>query len=177
MGLYTTRDRLCVVQLCDEKGSTHVVHFPEAKYAAPNLRSLLLDHARVKIMHFARFDVAILQHYLQVDLQNIFCTKIASRLSRTYTEFHGLKDLCAELVGVKLSKQQQSSDWGALSLTNEQIEYAASDVLYLHQLREKLSVLLQRENRLKIAQSCFQFIPTRAKIDVMGWADKDIFAH
>lgn len=177
MGLSTKRDRLCVVQLTDGSGDIHVVHFPEPKYECPNLRALFVDASITKIMHFARFDVAILQYYLQIELSNIFCTKIASRLSRTYTEYHGLKDLCVELLGVKLSKQQQSSDWGAASLTQEQVDYAASDVAHLHQLKEKLIVMLRRENREALAQECFAFLPARAKLDVEGWAEQDIFAH
>lgn len=177
MGLQTLRDRLCVVQISDGKGNAHVVHFPKQKFDAPNLGKLLLDKSRVKLFHFARFDVAILQHYLQIEMQNVYCTKISSRLCRTYTDQHGLKDLCNELLEVRLNKQQQSSDWGALELTKEQIAYAASDVLYLHNLRSKLNVMLEREGRMQIAQKCFDFLPTRAQLDVMGWPELDIFHH
>jgi len=178
MGLQTKRDRLCVVQLTDGHGDIHVVHFPKPIYGnSPNLVAMLSDAKIIKIMHFARFDVAILQHYLQIRIAGVFCTKIASRLSRTYTEYHGLKDICSELLGVKLSKQQQSSDWGAETLTQEQIEYAASDVAHLHQLRDKLIIMLQREDRISLAQACFDFLPTRARLDTEGWSEQDIFAH
>lgn len=177
MGLHNIRDRLCVVQLTDGKDDIHVVHFPTPQYECPNLKALLLDKQKQKIMHFARFDIAILQHYLQIDISNIFCTKIASRLTRTYTEYHGLKDICSELLGVKISKQQQSSDWGGECLTPEQIEYAAADVAHLHRLRDKLTIMLKREDRLNLAKSCFDFLPTRAKLDIAGWEYLDIFAH
>jgi len=177
MGLNNHRDRLCVVQLSDGNGDAHIVHFPEQKFDCPNLRKILFDDKRCKIFHFGRFDIAILQHYLQQDMTNIFCTKIASRLIRTYTDHHGLKDLCNDLVGVKISKQQQTSDWGSEKLSHAQIEYAASDVLYLHQLREKLTKLLEREDRVSVATDCFSFLPTRAKLDIMGWIDFDIFQH
>jgi ribonuclease D len=177
MGLNIRRDRLCMVQITDGCGDIHLVHFPEGKYDCPNLKAVLVDKKNLHIMHFARFDVAILQHYLEIDMQNIFCTKIASRLCRTYTEYHGLKDLCSDLLGVKISKQQQSSNWGKPDLTQEQIEYAAADVLYLHQLYDKLCLMLQVESRLKYAKACFEFIPTRAKLDCAGWLDQDIFAH
>ncbi|MFI4983789.1 MAG: ribonuclease D [Rickettsiales bacterium] len=177
MGLNNHRDRLCVVQLSDETGAIHVVHYPEAKYDSPNLIKFLSDPARQMIFHFARFDVAIIHHYLKVDFTNVFCTKIASRLTRTYSDQHGLKDLCAELIGAKLNKQQQSSDWGAAELTPAQVEYAAGDVLYLHELRNKLQALLQRAGRLDLANECFGFLPTRCKLDLLGWGDFDIFQH
>jgi ribonuclease D len=177
MGLNNLRDRLCVVQISSGDGSAHLVHFPKPNYDAPNLKKLLADDAKLKIFHFARFDVSIMQHYFQMDIKNIYCTKIASRLVRTYTDMHGLKDLCHELLDIKLNKQQQTSDWGAAELTKEQQSYAASDVLYLHKLKEKLDIMLKRENRLDIAQKCFDFLPTRAKLDTMGWPEFDIFQH
>lgn len=177
MGLNNLRDRLCVVQLSDGRGEEHVVHFPEPKYDAPNLKKLMEDPSRVKLFHFARFDVAILAHYLNVNVSPIYCTKIVSRLVRTYTDRHGLKELCREMLGVELSKQQQSSDWGAASLSPEQVEYAASDVLYLHRLRDKLEVMLEREGRKQLARQCFEFLPTRAELDLQGWPEVDIFAH
>ena len=177
MGLKNQRDRLCVVQLSDGKGDVHLVQIDPATFQAPNLAKLLEDRERVKLFHFARFDVAILGYYLGVDVYPVYCTKIASKLSRTYTERHGLKDLCRELLGVELSKQQQSSDWGAAELSEEQMNYAAADVLHLHALREKLDVILAREGRLEVAYSCFAFLPTRAVLDLMGWPETDIFAH
>ena len=178
MGLITPRDRLCLVQLSDGGPDEHLVRFsPESDYAAPNLRALLADPARVKLYHFARFDLAAIKHYLKVDAAPVYCTKTASRLVRTYTDRHGLKDLCNELLGIGLSKAQQSSDWAAETLSPEQLEYAASDVLYLHRLREVLAARLARENRTKEADACFRFLPTRAKLDLMGWAEEDIFAH
>lgn len=177
MGLNNHRDRLCVVQLSDGSGDSHIVHFPEPKFDCPNLRRVLTDESREFIFHFARFDVAIIKHYLDININSIFCTKIASRLSRTYTDGHGLKDLCAEVLNVKINKQQQSSDWGAKELSKEQVEYAAQDVLHLHRLREKLKEMLQREGRLETANSCFAFISTRADLDLMGWLDLDIFSH
>ncbi len=177
MGLNNHRDRLCVVQISDGNGDAHVIHFPTVKFEAPNLKALLQDEKRVKIFHYARFDVAILMHYLKVDLNNIYCTKIASRLSRTFTDQHGLKDICHDLLNVKISKQQQTTDWGAEELTKDQIAYAASDVLHLHELRNKLSPMLKREGRMELAQKCFDFIPSRAKLDLLGWVDFDIFQH
>lgn len=177
MGLNHLRDRLCVVQLSDESGNAHVVHFPKKEYNCPNLKKLLCDESRVKIFHFGRFDIAIIHYYLNIELKNIYCTKTASRLARTYTDQHSLKDLCHELLGVKISKQQQTSDWGASKLTQEQIDYAASDVLYLHALRVKLDVMLKREGRAEIAKKCFDFLPTRADLDLIGWPELDIFAH
>lgn len=177
MGLIPSRDRLCLVQLRDEAGSVHLVHFPKPEYAAPNLKALLSDGNRVKLFHYARFDVAIIRRYLGLWVGPVYCTKIASKLVRTYTDRHGLKDICRELLNVELSKQQQSSDWGAEHLTPEQCAYAASDVLHLHALKEKLDVLLEREGRTTLAQQCFRFLPARAALDLMGMHDHDIFAH
>lgn len=177
MGLITPRDPLCVVQLSAGDGDAHLVQLDRETYEAPRLKALLGDPAVEKIFHFARFDVAAFQHWLQVETTPVYCTKIASRLCRTYTERHGLKDLVRELLGLEMSKQQQSSDWGADTLTAAQIEYAASDVLHLHALREKLDVMLAREGRSGLAQSCFDFLPTRAALDVAGWPEIDIFAH
>ncbi len=177
MGLNNWRDRLCLVQLSDGKGDEHLVQFLPGQYNAPNLAKLLTDPARVKLFHFARFDVAILQHYLGVTTAPIYCTKIASRLTRTFTDRHGFKDLCRDLLAQDVSKQQQTSDWGQPTLTPEQQEYAASDVRHLHRLREKLDVMLAREHRTEIAAECFKFLPTRAKLDILGWPEVDIFAH
>tara|TARA_B100000029_G_scaffold345119_1_gene337545 strand:- start:94 stop:693 length:600 start_codon:yes stop_codon:yes gene_type:complete len=177
MGLNNFRDRLCVVQLSDGKGDAHLVQFEKGVYNAPNLCKLLTDESRVKIFHFARFDVAIMKHYLDVLTAPIYCTKIASKLVRTFTDRHGFRDLCRELINVDVSKLQQSSDWGADTLTPEQIDYAASDVLYLHDLRERLNVMLEREGRVELAEECFRFLPARAELDLAGWLDVDIFAH
>ncbi|MDJ1304651.1 MAG: ribonuclease D [Candidatus Midichloria sp.] len=177
MGLNILRDRLCVVQISAGNGTAHLVHFPSAEYAAPNLKKVLSNEKTVKIFHFARFDLAIINHYLNIKLKNIYCTKIASRLSRTYTDAHSLRELCSELLEVKISKQQQCSDWGAKEFTQQQIEYAGSDVLYLHALRRALNEMLVRENRKDLAQQCFDFLPTRAVLDLLGWNEADIFAH
>jgi len=177
MGLNNLRDRLCVVQLSDGKGDAHLVQIDPNNFHAPRLKALLEDTSRAKIFHFARFDVAILRHYLQADVKPIYCTKIASKLCRTYTERHGFKDLCRELLSQDISKQQQSSDWGADELTPEQVNYAASDVLYLHGLREKLNMMLEREGRTEMAKECFKFLPTRCKLDLEGWPEMDIFSH
>lgn len=177
MGLNNRRDRLCVVQLSDGKGDAHLVQIDPKTFSAPRLKALLEDNNRTKIFHFARFDVAILRHYLKADVRPIYCTKIASKLCRTYTDRHGFKDLCRELLTQDISKQQQSSDWGADELTPEQVNYAASDVLYLHDLRAKLNVMLAREGRIELAQECFSFLPTRAALDLEGWPETDIFAH
>lgn len=177
MGLIPGRDRLCVVQLSAGDGNAHLVRFNPGQYDAPNLKALLGDPAVTKIFHFARFDVAVLRRYLNVTCRPIYCTKIASKLCRTYTDRHGLKDLCAELLGVDMSKQQQSSDWGAPQLTEEQVAYAASDVLYLHALRLRLDDMLAREGRGELASAAFQFLPARAVLDLAGWSDVDIFAH
>lgn len=177
MGLNFHRDRLCTVQFCDSSSNGYIVQFVSKKYNAPNLVSLLSDKKRVKIFHFARFDVAIMEYYLGVQIENIFCTKIASKLVRTYTDSHGLKDLCRELLGIQISKQQQSSDWGITELSNDQKEYAIKDVLYLHQLKETLTNMLTRENRMDIAKALFDFLPIRARLDIMGWNEVDIFSH
>ena len=177
LGLNPHRDRLCVVQLSAGDGVCHVVHFPQARYDAPNLRAVMADRKVTKIFHYARFDVLMLRRHLDVVCQPIYCTKIASKLVRTYTDRHGLKDLCRELLGLDLSKEQQSSDWGAEVLTPEQVKYAASDVLHLHALRAKLDPVLARESRAEIAKACFAFIPTRAELDILGWGEDDIFAH
>lgn len=177
MGLNNLRDRLCVLQISDGKGDEHLVQFEQGMFAAPNLKKLLTDPARVKLFHFARFDVAIIQHYLGVTTAPIYCTKIASRLTRTFTDRHGFKDLCRDLLQVEVSKQQQSSDWGAATLSPEQQEYAASDVRHLHRLRDKLDAMLAREGRSELAAECFRFLPTRAKLDLAGWPEIDIFAH
>ena len=177
MGLNPHRDRLCVVQLSSGDGDAHLVQFERGRYDAPNLSALLTDPNRLKLFHFARFDIAVMRHYLGVVTQPVYCTKIAARLVRTYTDRYGLKDLCKELLGVELSKQQQSSDWGADTLSEEQIAYAASDVLHLHKLKAKLDVMLQREERVALAEAAFRFLPARAQLDLDGWAETDIFAH
>jgi ribonuclease D len=177
LGLNPHRDRLCVVQISPGDGTADVIQIAPGQRQAPNLVQLLRDPSITKIFHFGRFDIAVMYHALGAMAEPVFCTKIASRLTRTYTDRHGLKDICAELLGVNLSKQQQSSDWAAETLTPEQLEYAASDVLYLHRLREVLSARLARENRASEAEACFRFLPTRAKLDLMGWAEEDIFAH
>lgn len=177
LGLNNLRDRLCVVQLSAGDGNAHLVQLDKDNYNAPNLKKLFEDESVVKIFHFARFDVSVIKHYLGANTNNVYCTKIASKLVRTYTDSHGLKDLCAELLGRNMSKQQQSSDWAAKELTKEQIQYAASDVLFLHELMEKLDFMLKREGRREMAQKCFDFIQTRAELDLAGWAEQDIFAH
>ncbi|KJV63393.1 MULTISPECIES: ribonuclease D [Ehrlichia] len=176
MGLVCRRDKLCVVQLCDSDGDVHLVKFSD-NYQAPNLVSILSDSSITKIFHFARFDVAIIRYYLGIWAVPCYCTKIASKLVRTYTDHHGLKELCYELLNVKLNKMQQSSDWGRETLTSEQLNYAASDVIYLHALKNKLDAMLQRENKQELAASCFQFLPTRAQLDLLGWDNVDIFSH
>lgn len=177
MGLRPERDRLCVVQLSSGDGNAHLVQFAKGAHDAPNLARLLTDPNILKLFHFARFDVAVMQAYLGVVTAPVYCTKIASKLVRTYTDRHGLKDLCRELLGVDMSKQQQSSDWGADELTEEQMTYAASDVLYLHKLREELDRRLTREGRDKIAAASFAYLPTRAALDLIGYGEEDIFAH
>lgn len=177
MGLNPHRDRLCVVQLSPGDGTADVVQIPLGHTDAPNLKKLLADAGITKIFHFARFDLTALYNALGVMPSPVYCTKIASRLCRTYTDRHGLKDLVREVLGVDLSKQQQSSDWGAPTLTEAQLAYAASDVLHLHGLRERLNVMLARENRTELAQACFDFLPTRSKLDLSGWENEDIFAH
>jgi ribonuclease D len=177
MGLDHQRDRLCVVQLSPGDGSADVVQIPPGTPNAPNIKKLLGDPSILKIFHFARFDVATLFHAFGVMPTPVYCTKIASRLTRTYTDKHGLKDLVREILGVELSKQQQSSDWGAPELSESQVSYAASDVLHLHALRERLDVMLAREGRTDVAAACFRFLPDRARLDLTGWAAEDIFSH
>ncbi len=177
LGLNPHRDRLCVVQISPGDGTADVIQIAAGQKEAPNLVSLLGNPKVTKLFHFGRFDIAVLYNAFGVMAEPVFCTKIASRLTRTYTDRHGLKDICNELLGVSLSKVQQSSDWAAETLTPEQLEYAASDVLYLHQLREKLLFRLARDGRTKEAEACFRFLPTRAKLDLMGWDEQDIFAH
>jgi ribonuclease D len=177
MGLDPHRDRLCVVQLSPGDGSADVLQIPPGARDAPNLKALLGDPTRVKIFHFARFDVGMLFHAFGVMAQPIYCTKIASRLARTYTDKHGLKDLSREVLGVDMSKQQQSSDWGAAELSDAQVAYAASDVLHLHALKEKLDLMLAREGRTELAAACFGFLPDRVRLDLAGWGAEDIFSH
>lgn len=177
LGLSLTRDPLCVVQLSSGDGDAHVVQLNRADYDCPNLKAMLADPGVEKILHFARFDVAMVERSLGVTLAPVFCTKIASKLCRTYTDRHGLKDVTRELIGIDMNKQQQSSDWGADELSKAQLEYAASDVLHLHQLREQLTRMLEREGRMELAKACFDFLPTRARLDLAGWPDTDIFAH
>lgn len=178
MGLITPRDRLCLVQISDGSGDEHLVRFaPDSDYAAPNLRRILADPARLKLFHFGRFDLAAIEYYLHVVAAPVFCTKIASRLIRTFTDRHGLKELVKELLGTDISKQQQTSDWGGPVLSEAQKDYAASDVRYLHRLKDELEARLMREGRLDIAQACFDFLPHRARLDIIGWPEQDIFAH
>jgi len=177
MGLEPHRDRLCVVQLSPGDGSADVVQIPVGAKSAPNIQALLADPARVKIFHFGRFDIAVLFHAFGVMPAPVYCTKIASRLTRTYTDKHGLKDLVRDALGVDLSKQQQTSDWGADALSDAQVAYAASDVLHLHALKDRLDTLLAREGRSELAAACFRFLPDRARLDLAGWAAEDIFAH
>ncbi|CAH0352062.1 ribonuclease D [soil metagenome] len=178
MGLITPRDRLCVVQISDGKGDEHLVRFnPGSRYDAPNLKAIVADPARLKLFHFGRFDIAAMQHYLGVLAAPVYCTKIASRLVRTYTDRHGLKELVRELLSQDLSKVQQSSDWGGPVLSDAQKDYAASDVRYLHMLKEELDRRLIREGRMELAQACFDFLPHRAQLDLAGWPEADIFAH
>ena len=176
LGLNPFRDRLCLVQLSSGDGHADLVQL-SGSYEAPELIRLLADESILKIFHYGRFDMAVIKHFLGVMPRPVYCTKIASKLARTYTDRHGLKDLCRELLGIELSKQQQSSDWGAPDLTPEQLNYAASDVLHLHALREKLDAMLRREGREGLARACFEFLPTRAELDLRGWADIDPFAH
>lgn len=178
MGLQPGRDRLCVVQLSSGDGTAHLVQFTRGgSYAAPNLKRLLADPARLKLFHFARFDLAVLRRYLGVACAPVYCTKIASKLVRTYTDRHGLKDLVRELLGVELDKSEQSSDWGSGQLSETQLRYAARDVLHLHALRARLDAMLEREGRGALAQACFDFLPVRAELDLAGWAEQDPFAH
>ena len=178
MGLQLGRDRLCVVQIADGKGDEHLVRFAQGSaYDAPNLKAVLADPSRLKLYHFARFDLASIYAYLGVMAAPAYCTKTASRLIRTYTDRHGLKDLVKEVLGQEISKQQQSSDWGAPDLSDAQKDYAAADVRYLHALKDRLDARLAREGRTELAQACFEFLPYRAVLDLAGWADQDIFAH
>ena len=177
LGLKPARDKLCLVQISVGDGNAHLVQIDRTTYAAPRLKAVLADPSVIKIFHFARFDVAVLKHYLGVDTNNIYCTKIASRLVRTYTDRHGLKDLVRELLGIELDKLQQSSDWGAHILSEAQKKYAATDVLYLHELKARLDQMLEREGRKEIAKACFDFLPTRAALDLMGWSEEDVFSH
>jgi len=177
MGLNLKRDRLCVLQLSDGSGKVYLIKFDGKDYSSPNLKALLSDVSKLKLFHFARFDIGAIYQNLGILLENIYCTKIASKLARTYTDAHGLKDLCREILGIQLSKQQQSSDWGIDQLSKEQKEYAASDVIYLHRIKVKLDEMLIRENRIKLALECFKFLPTRAALDLAGWNELDIFAH
>ena len=178
MGLDAHRDQLCVVQLSSGDGTAHVVQLDrKGGFDCPNLKALLADPKILKLFHFARFDVAMMKKWLEIECAPVFCTKIASKLARTYTDRHGLKDVSKELAGVDMSKAQQSSDWGADELTDAQLQYAASDVLHLHKIRDRLEEMLIREGRLELAQACFEFLPVRAALDLEGWGETDIFAH
>ena len=177
MGLNPHRDRLCLVQLSAGDGNAHLVQLAPDGYGAPRLKALMADPTVTKIFHFARFDLAMIYHYLGVMAGPVYCTKIASRLARTFTDKHGLRDLCKDVLNVDISKQQQSSDWGAASLTDQQLQYAATDVLHLHALRARLDAMLEREGRLDLAHAAFDFLPTRVLLDLAGWAEQDIFAH
>ena len=176
-GLHLWRDRLCAIQLSAGDGNAHVVHFPDRNYAAPNIRKLLSDAKVTKVAHFARFDLAMIQKHFNLICAPVYCTKMASRLVRTNTDRHGLKDVCHDLLGVELSKEQQTSDWGAKELSKDQLNYAAADVLYLHKIKEKLDELLVREQRQGYADACFRFLPVRAALDLAGWSEVDVFAH
>ena len=177
MGLNPLRDRLCLVQLSAGDGNAHIVRFAAGSYAAPNLKALLGDPGVTKLFHFGRFDIAVIKAYLDVLCRPVFCTKIASKLTRTFTDRHGLKDLCRDVLGIAVSKEQQSSDWGADALSEAQIAYAAADVLHLHALKQAFDVLLEREGRTALARACFEFLPSRAELDLAGWANADIFEH
>ena len=177
LGLNPARDRLCLVQLSSGDGSAHLVQFARDDYQAPNLKRLLIDPSVLKLFHFARFDLATLRRYLGVMASPVYCTRTASKLARTYTDKHGLKDLVKELLDIDLSKQQQSSDWGAANLTEQQLAYAANDVAFLHRLKDALDAMLIREGRMELAQACFDFLPARAELDLAGWGEVDIFAH
>ncbi len=177
MGLKPLRDRLCLIQLSGGDGNAHLVQFPRGDLAAPRLRALLTDPGTLKVFHFARFDLAAIRHHMGIVVSPVYCTKIASRLVRTFAERHGLKDLCKELLGVDISKQMQSSDWGAGELSNRQLDYAAADVLHLHRLKAELDRRLEREERTELAEAIFRFLPTRAELDLLGWNDPDILDH
>lgn len=177
LGLVPRRDKLCLVQLSAGDGNAHLVQLDRSSYDAPNLKALFTNANVTKIFHYARFDVAVIKYYLGVDTAPLYCTKIASKLTRTYTDRHGLKDLVKELLGVELNKQQQSSDWGAHMLSDSQKQYAAQDVVYLHELKARLDQMLSREGREAVARACFDFIPTRAALDLSGWTEEDVFAH
>lgn len=177
MGLNINRDRLCIMQISAGNGDAHLVQFEQNNYDAPNLKKLLSDEKVLKIFHFARFDVAVISRYLGVNLKNIYCTKIASKLIRTYTDAHGLKSLCDELLNIEISKKQQSSDWGNAEISKQQIDYAASDVLHLHKIKIRLDEMLKREGRYEDFQHCLNFLPTRAKLDLIGFPAADIFSH
>ncbi len=177
LGLHPHRDRLCVVQISTGDGNAHLIQFDAGKHEAPRLKALLEDRAVLKIFHFARFDVAVLKHYLSADTGPLYCTKIASKLARTYTDKHGLKDVVRELLGIEVNKQQQSSDWGSHVLSEAQKSYAAQDVLYLHELKSRLDQMLEREGRMHFAKACFDFIPVRSALDLGGWGEEDVFAH
>ena len=176
MGLDPARDRLCLIQIFDGETDCHMVQFENSNTESPNLIKLLNDENIQKIFHYARFDMAALKHALKIDIKNVYCTKIASKIARTYTNNHGLKDLCKELLGVEISKKQQSSDWGSSSLSKEQIAYAANDVIYLHRIKSKLDEMLVRENRQSLVDACLSFLPTRVELDLRGW-ENDIFSH
>ena len=177
MGLNIGRDRLCLIQISTGDGNCHLVKFSQNNFQAPNLKKLLTNEKILKIFHYGRFDLAILKYHLQIDIKNIYCTKIASKLVRTYTDSHGLKTICEELLGVEISKKQQSSDWGNKEISDKQIDYASSDVLYLHALKEKLDAMLIRENRMGLFKSCVEFLPIRVDLDLAGFANVDIFSH
>ena len=177
LGLNPARDPLCLVQLSKGDGNAHIVQLNRDTYDAPNLKKILSNNNILKIFHFARFDLAVMKAYLKIDCTPVYCTRTASRLVRTYTDKHGLRDICKELLNVDLNKQQQSSDWGAATLSQEQLNYAAGDVLYLHALKKKLDDMLVRESRVELVQKCFEFLPARAELDLAGWANVDIFEH
>ena len=177
MGLNINNDRLCLVQISDENGNCHIIQFLKNSYNAPNLKKILNDKKILKIFHYARFDIAVIKKNLKVMCEPIYCTKIASKLARTFTDRHGLKDLCKDLLKIDINKNNQTSDWGNDTLTQSQIEYAANDVLYLHEIKNKLDKMIKREGKYEIAKSCFKFLPTRAEFDLIGWQEKDIFQH
>jgi ribonuclease D len=177
MGLHPRRDKLCLVQLSGGDGNAHLVQIDRTTFQAPRLKAMLEDRNTLKVFHYARFDVAMLKHYLDADVNSLYCTKIASKLSRTYTDKHGLKDIVKEMLGIDLSKQQQSSDWGAPMLSDAQKQYAALDVIYLHEIKARFDQMLQREGRVDLAKACFEFVPVRARLDLAGWTEEDVFAH